>query len=522
MAKVFSIGGHTISYGGFMLREQGVGSLTITKTVSGVGFDPAKTFEIVVTFGKAIKYKVNGTAILTPSNVYVANLASGQSVTLSDIPEGTTYNVAETPLSQADIEAGYSATGITGNTGKVAYNGEYNTLVSNSFYAVSTLTVNCALSGTAPTNPIPLPFKVVCNGVTYKFSLTPGSSYVLQGLPVGYAYTVSAPTDELDYRTLGYSVYSSSGTYGTIASGGNTCTITFAYSEPSFNTLSTPKTVRVRFYSENAVPTGDWALSATWTRVSTSPNVWDMTYNANNWSNISPKLRFDQLAPFDVIAYGDMSGVTSIMNLFKNAPIVSSVPVEFPDVISVIGLFEGCSSLTDAPYMILPSCTVFTNMFRDCTSLVKAPMIIYDSENTTSSPRRMTSMFSGCSSLTYVPKYETKNIHEFNSMFSGCSALEEVPLFNTQSAVDMSSMLSHCVRLKEVPLFNTSTVTNVTDMLNGCLGVESGALALYTQMSTQSTPPQNHSSCFAYCGRDTPNGYLELSQIPQSWGGLAT
>ena len=58
-------------------------------------------------------------------------------------------------------------------------------------------------------------------------------------------------------------------------------------------------------------------------------------------------------------------------------------------------------------------------------------------------------------------------------------------------------------------------------MLYSCEKVESGALALYNQMSSQVNPPRRYSYCFTGCGEDTTTGYAELQQIPQSWGGLA-
>jgi len=47
--------------------------------------------------------------------------------------------------------------------------------------------------------------------------------------------------------------------------------------------------------------------------------------------------------------------------------------------------------------------------------------------------------------------------------------------------------------------------------------VESGALALYQQASTQATPPAYHHYTFYRCGRDTTTGAAELAQIPSSW-----
>lgn len=70
-----------------------------------------------------------------------------------------------------------------------------------------------------------------------------------------------------------------------------------------------------------------------------------------------------------------------------------------------------------------------------------------------------------------------------------------------------------------IPLFNTSTLTDVVNCFYECYKVESGALALYQQMSTQSVPPASHFGVFSKCGRDTETGAAELAQIPTSWGG---
>ena len=94
--------------------EKKVGSLVITKSMTGDGYDEDKTFEITVTFGEAIKYSVGtGSPISTASSTYVANLKAGASVTLNNIPVGTSYTVEETALSAADQTAGYGTDGIT-------------------------------------------------------------------------------------------------------------------------------------------------------------------------------------------------------------------------------------------------------------------------------------------------------------------------------------------------------------------------------------------------------------------------
>lgn len=80
-------------------------------------------------------------------------------------------------------------------------------------------------------------------------------------------------------------------------------------------------------------------------------------------------------------------------------------------------------------------------------------------------------------------------------MFMGCSSLTAVPLYNTVNTVDVSGMFS------------------------GCGLVESGALALYQQMTSQVVIPGSHNGCFTNCGNGTVTGAAELAQIPTSWGG---
>jgi len=54
-------------------------------------------------------------------------------------------------------------------------------------------------------------------------------------------------------------------------------------------------------------------------------------------------------------------------------------------------------------------------------------------------------------------------------------------------------------------------------MARNCRNVQSGALALYNQASTQANPPTNHTLAFQNCGVDTQTGAAELAQIPSDW-----
>ena len=70
--------------------------------------------------------------------------------------------------------------------------------------------------------------------------------------------------------------------------------------------------------------------------------------------------------------------------------------------------------------------------------------------------------------------------------------------------------------LTYIPLFDTTNVRNMDNMFNNCVKVESGALALYQQASTQTNIP-DHTDTFTNCGIFTETGAGELEQIPDDW-----
>lgn len=131
----------------------------------------------------------------------------------------------------------------------------------------------------------------------------------------------------------------------------------------------------------------------------------------------------------------------------------------------------------------------------------------------------MASMFYNCNSLTTVPLFDTSSVTDMNHMFYSNDNLISVPIFDTSSVENMENMFEECESLIAVPLFNTSSVTEMNSMFLGCIAVESGALALYTQASTQENPPTYHDDTFMECGSNTVTGAAELDQIPSDWGG---
>lgn len=130
----------------------------------------------------------------------------------------------------------------------------------------------------------------------------------------------------------------------------------------------------------------------------------------------------------------------------------------------------------------------------------------------------MRETFSSCSSLTSVALFDTSTVLTMNYTFESCSSLTSVPLFDTSNVLYMNYMFSYCESLTSVPLFDTSNVIDMESMFEECTNVQSGALALYQQASTQANVP-SHDYTFYNCGSNTVTGAAELAQIPDDWGG---
>ena len=162
-------------------------------------------------------------------------------------------------------------------------------------------------------------------------------------------------------------------------------------------------------------------------------------------------------------------------------------------------------------YDVYKSGTDFSNFLRLSTNVVEVL-----GANTTGITN-MNRMFHSCTSLTTVPLFDTSNVTNMRYMFGGCSALTTVPLFDTSNVTEMRGMFAACSSLTTVPLFNTSNVTNMESAFNNCRNVQSGALALYQQASTQTNPPTEHELTFYNCGSNTTTGAAELAQIPSDW-----
>lgn len=126
-------------------------------------------------------------------------------------------------------------------------------------------------------------------------------------------------------------------------------------------------------------------------------------------------------------------------------------------------MFNGNTTMTEAPYFDTSNVSNMSSMFAACNRLTTVPL--YNTENVTS----MDTMFSGCTNLTTIPFFNTGKVTNFGYMFHNCPKLTTVPLLNTSSATQMNYMFQKCESLTEIPLFETNKVSSMANMFSNCI-----------------------------------------------------
>lgn len=332
------------------------------------------------------------------------------------------------------------------------------------------------------------------------------------------------------------------------------------------------KTVRFMFEDSSYDPTQgqSWASGSTWSRVSSSPNIWDYSNTNTRWDQAF-KNKFSSGGYYVHVIDGDLTGVTVTGDylgggLFEdNTRLRTAVLRGLQDIRTettssdkrgIEQTFMGCSNLTSCSLTGFTGCTrrlfincsslqtvsftdfhptYATGMFANCASLGAAPpfdasgineadgmfdkcvtMTTVPAYNFGSSLTTMGNMFSFCESLTTVPVFNTASVTDMQGIFLG-SGIRTTPAWNTGNVTNFFQAFSQCINLTSIGPLGTSNASNVHNMFWNTPNVQDGSLALYTQMITQSIPPATHDGCFYSCGSYTQTGAAELAQIPSDW-----
>ena len=191
---------------------------------------------------------------------------------------------------------------------------------------------------------------------------------------------------------------------------------------------------------------------------------------------------------------GKIAASGSVMSLID----VKCLSSEIPNKCCFYGLFENCTSLTQAPEL---SATVlneecYAEMFSGCTSLTQAPALpattladwCYSGmfsrcANLTQAPELPATtlagycyarMFSSCTSLTQAPALPATTLEEFCylNMFSGCTNLTQAPALPATTLADYcyGSMFSNCASLTQAPELPATALVGscYAEMFSGC------------------------------------------------------
>ena len=269
-----------------------------------------------------------------------------------------------------------------------------------------------------------------------------------------------------------------------------------------------PYTIRLLF-NNGVTPT---FAKGTGVQVSSSPNVWDLTYENTDWGSIL----YHQDDLLEVLG-ANTAGVTYMSGAFYGCSALTKTTLFDTSAVTWTDyMYSYCEVLENAPLYNLSNVVRAENMYAQCWRLTSIPA--YDLSNAVDTG----SMFFNCKYVTNFPTFNLASCTTAVSMFSRCDSVTSISVLNTSHITNMHGMFAFCTNLTQVPAIDTSSATNVNNLLTDCFRVQSGSLALYNQLITQTNPPYSHSGCFSNCGSYSQTGRDELAQIPTSWGGTAS
>ena len=152
-------------------------------------------------------------------------------------------------------------------------------------------------------------------------------------------------------------------------------------------------TMRVKF-TDGYTPTS--VSNFTYTQVSSSPNIWDITNNRSDamWNYVF----YQNTDLLEVIATGDLSASTLMAGVFQLCTSLTNVAdfTTTSNVTNFESMFSMCSSLTSVPYVNIASATHACLMFANCPSVQSGALSLYQQLSSHSWPANTSSHNVGC------------------------------------------------------------------------------------------------------------------------------
>lgn len=255
--------------------------------------------------------------------------------------------------------------------------------------------------------------------------------------------------------------------------------------KPKYNPLGLDDyTLRIEFYDDpDYVPQNK--EGRIFTRVSTSPNVWDMYWPTNNWYRIyDPEFNNK---PFDILG-GNLKEVTN----FESA-------------------FDDCK-VRDVHYIDMRNATNAYRMFATC-----GPLRYVRGLHTTNKLKNVREMFEINGHLKEIELFDTSGVTDMDSFIWACGELEYIPNFDV-SSVEKCGHAFRNLNVSDVPDFNfTDKLQEYYILFYDSKKLKHGMYNIYCKFRDLGLSPVP--SVFYHAGIDTEEGRAERALIPESWGG---
>lgn len=155
-------------------------------------------------------------------------------------------------------------------------------------------------------------------------------------------------------------------------------------------------TLRFLFSKSDYDPTdAGVGSSGTWQKVDTAAaNVWDWTKYDTSFANAFTSAFQDEGNLVYVIAAGDTSSITSLLNMFYNCfSLVSVALFSTSSVTSMGNAFRYCRNLKSVPLFDTSSVTNFSDTFDGCYNVEGGALALYQQASTQATPP---TNYSGC------------------------------------------------------------------------------------------------------------------------------
>ena len=198
----------------------------------------------------------------------------------------------------------------------------------------------------------------------------------------------------------------------------------------AYNPLGLPPfTIRCKF-AQHITPDIPPAIGDSQTLVDATENIWDITKNSTNWSELfryTDSLlgvlgantagvtimsdMFLRCRWLTSIPLFDTSSVTNMASMFQETSLTSAPIFDTSSVTNMNYMFYKCSALTSVPLLDTSSVTGMLGVFQDCTSVESGSLALYQQASTQATPpSKHANCFYNCGSNTVTGAAELAQI----------------------------------------------------------------------------------------------------------------